>query len=217
MARFSGGGDKGPPRDGRQSPQPVRRQQTPRRDARQRHFRNQTVGPHKVEIVVVIVEAGPADIIDKAFRGNAAIDRNDLVVLKLHMPVVEPRRHLLKRQEADWGSVLRQRAGVDQHVAEQQGVIARHGQRSVRQVRAEGAGLDAHGLAAEFDGARVGDGLPSWVSTRSPGCRVSMARSPSGVAILAPVAKQLKTCAEVSMNPVEAPPPVKGARSNASF
>jgi len=41
--------------------------------------------------------------------------------------------------------------------------------------------------------------------------------SPSGVAVLAPVAKQSKTCAEVSVKPVEAPPPVKGARSNASF
>ena len=63
----------------------------------------------------------------------------------------------------------------------------------------------------------TGVDLPSWVTTRSPGCRVSMARSPSGVAVLAPVAKQFKTCAEVSMKPVEAPPPVKGARSNASF
>ena len=44
-----------------------------------------------------------------------------------------------------------------------------------------------------------------------------MAGSPSGVTVLAPVAKQLKTRAEVSMNPVEAPPLVKGARPNASF
>ena len=94
------------------------------------------------------------------------------MVLKLHMPPDEARRHVLKRQQADWSSVLRQRNGVD---------------------------------------------LPSWVSTRSPGCSVSMARSPSGVRIVVPVAKQLNTCAEVSMNPVEAPPPVKGARSNASF
>ena len=63
----------------------------------------------------------------------------------------------------------------------------------------------------------AGADLPSWVSTRSPGLSVLMARSPSGVTVLAPVAKQLNTCAEVSMNPVEAPPLVKGARSNASF
>jgi len=62
-------------------------------------------------------------------------------------------------------------------------VIARHGQRSVRQVRAEGAGVD----------------LPSWVSTRSPGLSVSTIRSPSGVAIRVPVAKQLKTCALLGM------------------
>ena len=105
------------------TPQPVRRQQTPRRYARKRHFRNQTVGRREVEILVVIVEAGPADIVDETLRRNAAIDRNDLVVLKLHMPSGEFRRHLLKRQEADRGSVLRQRAGIDQHVAEQQGVI----------------------------------------------------------------------------------------------
>ena len=111
--RFSGGSDERSPGDGRQSSQPVRRQQTPRRYAHKRHFRYQTVGSHEVEIFVVIVEAGPPDIIDKALRGNAAIDRNDLVVLKLHMPVVEPRRHLLKRQEADRGSVLRQRTGTD--------------------------------------------------------------------------------------------------------
>ena len=120
---FPGGGDKRPPGDGRQSPQPVRRQQTPRRYARKRHFLNQTVGPGKVEILVVIVETGPADIIDETLRGNAAISQNDLVVLKLHMPPGEFRRHVLKRQEADRGSVLRQRAGVDQHIAEQQGVI----------------------------------------------------------------------------------------------
>ena len=120
---FPGGGDEGPPGDGRQSPQPVRRQQTPRRYAHERHFLNQTVGSHEVEIFVVIVETGPPDIIDKAFRRNAAIDRNDLVVLKLHMPPDEARRHLRKRQEADRGSVLRQRAGIDQHIAEQQGVI----------------------------------------------------------------------------------------------
>ena len=35
--------------------------------------------------------------------------------------------------------------------------------------------------------------LPSWVTTRSPGLSVSMARSPSGVRIVVPVAKQLKT------------------------
>ena len=58
---FAGGGDERPPRDGRQSPQPVSRQQTPRRYARKRHFRYQTVGPRKVEIVVVIVETGPPD------------------------------------------------------------------------------------------------------------------------------------------------------------
>ena len=151
MARFSGGGDEGP--------QPVRRQQTPRRYARERHFRNQTVGPREAEILVVIVETGPADIIDETLRGNAVGD-DAQVFLKLHTPPGEPRRHLRKRREADWGSVLRQRAGVDQHVAEQQGVIGGHGQRSVRQVRAEGAGVDAHRLASEFDAARVGDGLP---------------------------------------------------------
>ena len=70
---FPGGGDKRPPRDGRQSPQPVRRQQTPRRYARKRHFRYQTVGPGECEIFVVIVETGPADIIDETFRRNAAI------------------------------------------------------------------------------------------------------------------------------------------------
>ena len=74
------------------------------------------------------------------------------------------------------------------------------------------------GLATVCLATRIaGVDLPSWVSTRSPGFRVSMARSPSGVAVLAPVAKRLKTRAPVSMNPVEAPPPVKGARSNASF
>ena len=137
----------------------VGRNEPVRRYARKRHFRDQTVGPGECEIFVVIVEAGPADIIDKALRGNA-VGQNDLVVLKLHMPPDEFRRHLRKRQEADRGSVLRQRTGVDQHVAEQQGVIGGHGQRSVRQVRAEGAGVDAHGLASEFDAARVGDGLP---------------------------------------------------------
>ena len=126
---FPGGGDERPPRDGRQSPQPVRRQQTPRRYAHERHFRYQTVGPGECEIFAVIVEAGPADIIDETLRRNAAIGQNDLVVLKLHMPPDEARRHVRKRQEADRGSVLRQRAGVDQHVAEQQGVIGGHGQR----------------------------------------------------------------------------------------
>jgi len=103
---FPGGGDKRPPGDGRQSPQPVRRQQTPRRYAHERHFLNQTVGPGEVEIFVVIVEAGPPDIIDETLRGNAAIGQNDLVVLKLHMPPDEARRHLRKRREADRGSVL---------------------------------------------------------------------------------------------------------------
>ena len=74
------------------------------------------------------------------------------------------------------------------------------------------------GLATVCRATRIaGVDLPSWVMTRSPGCSVSTIRSPSGVAVLAPVAKQLKTRAEVSMNPVEAPLPVKGARSNASF
>ena len=74
------------------------------------------------------------------------------------------------------------------------------------------------GLATVCRATRItGVDLPSWVMTRSPGLSVSMARSPSGVRIVVPVAKQLNTCAEVSMNPVEAPPPVKGARSNASF
>ena len=74
------------------------------------------------------------------------------------------------------------------------------------------------GLATVCRATQIaGVDLPSWVSTRSPGCRVSMVLSPSGVKIVVPVAKRLKTCAEVSMNPVEAPPPVKGARSNASF
>ena len=73
------------------------------------------------------------------------------------------------------------------------------------------------GAATRGRRAMAGVDLPSWVTTRSPGPSVSMARSPSGVAIRVPVAKQLKTCAKVSMNPVEAPPPVKGARSNASF
>ena len=74
-------------------------------------------------------------------------------------------------------------------------------------------GLTTVCLATQITGVD----LPSWITTRSPGLSVSMARSPSGVKIVVPVAKQLKTCAEVSMNPVEAPPPVKGARSNASF
>ena len=74
------------------------------------------------------------------------------------------------------------------------------------------------GLATVCLATRItGVDLPSWVSTFSPARSVSMARSPSGVTVLAPVAKQLKTRAPVSMNPVEAPPPVKGARSNASF
>ena len=77
---FPGGGDERPPRDGRQSPQPVRRQQTPRRYARKRHFRYQTVGPREAEIFVVIVEAGPPDIIDETLRRNAAIGQNDLRV-----------------------------------------------------------------------------------------------------------------------------------------
>ena len=78
--------------------------------------------------------------------------------------------------------------------------------------------LKLRGLATVCLATRItGVDLPSWVSTRSPGLSVLMARSPSGVAVLAPVAKQLKTRAPVSMNPVEAPPPVKGARSNASF
>ena len=74
------------------------------------------------------------------------------------------------------------------------------------------------GLATVCLATRIaGVDLPSWVSTFSPARSISMGLSPSGVAVLAPVAKQLKTCAEVSMNPVEAPPPVKDARSNASF
>ena len=76
----------------------VGRNEPVRADARQRHFRNQTVGPHDFEIVVVIVEAGPADIIDKALRGNAVGD-DALVFLKLHMPVVEPRLQAGKRRE----------------------------------------------------------------------------------------------------------------------
>ena len=136
----------------------VGRNEPVRRYAHERHFRYQTVGPGECEILVVIVEAGPADIIDEALRRNA-VGHDALVFLKLHMPPGEPRRQLRKRQQADCGSVD-QRSGVDQHVVEQQGVIGGHGQRSVRQVRAEGAGLDAHGAASEFDAARVGDGLP---------------------------------------------------------
>ena len=88
------------------------------------------------------------------------------MVLKLHMPPCEARRHLRKRREADRGSVLRQRAGVDQHVAEQQCVIGGHGQRSVRQVRAKGAGVDAHRFASEFDEMRVGDDLQREIERR---------------------------------------------------
>ncbi len=74
------------------------------------------------------------------------------------------------------------------------------------------------GLATVCRATQIaGAALPSWVSTRSPARSISMVLSPSGVKIVVPVAKRLKTCAEVSMNPVEAPPPVKGARSNASF
>ena len=76
----------------------VGRQQTPRRYARKRHFRYQTVGPGECEIFVVIVEAGPADIIDKALRRNA-VGHDALVFLKLHMPVVEPRLQAGKRRE----------------------------------------------------------------------------------------------------------------------
>ena len=207
---FPGGGDKGPPRDGRQSPQPVRRQQTPRRYAHKRHFRYQTVGPGECEIVVVIVETGPADIIDKTLRRNAAIGQNDLVVLKLHMPPGEPRRHLGKRQEAD----RRSRSAVTVS-----GLLGRSGPRAPASMRTgPRPTLKLRGLTTDCRAHRItGVDLPSWVSTRSPGCRVSMVLSPSGVKIVVPVAKRLKTCAEVFMNPVEAPPPVKGARSNASF
>ena len=62
------------------------------------------------------MQAGPADIIDKTLRRNAVGD-NAPVFLKLHMPVVEPRRHLLKRQKAGRGSVD-QRSGVDQDIVE---------------------------------------------------------------------------------------------------
>ena len=56
------------------------------------------------------------------------------------------------------------------------------------------------GLATVCLATRIaGVDLPSWVTTRSPGCRVSMARSPSGVAIRVPVAKQLKTMAPVGV------------------
>ena len=44
-----------------------------------------------------------------------------------------------------------------------------------------------------------------------------MAGSPSGVAVLAPVAKQLKTCAEVGMYVAVLNPVASGAMSNASF
>jgi len=56
----------------------------------------------------------------------------------------------------------------------------------------------------------AGVDLPSWVTTRSPGCSVSMARSPSGVTVLAPVAKQLKTCAPVGMYVAVLDPAAKG-------
>ena len=84
----------------------VGRNKPVRADARQRHFRNQTVGPRKVEIVVVIVEIGPPDIIDETLRRNAVGD-DALVFLKLQMPVVEPRRQAGKRQQADRSSVRR--------------------------------------------------------------------------------------------------------------
>ena len=48
-------------------------------------------------------------------------------------------------------------------------------------------------------------------------CAISHSDGSGSPSEIAPITKQLKTCAEVSMNPVEAPPPVKGARSNASF
>ena len=45
-------------------------------------------------------------------------------------------------------------------------MIGGHGQRSVLQVRAEGAGVDAHGFASEFDEMRVGDDLQREIERR---------------------------------------------------